>query len=278
MAEDLKRPWISACDIPGRGLLLVLWGYFDESGHVEDVQCPVMVMAGAIAERSDWDALAVKWSAILEQFDIKEMHMADFAMSVGEFGGWDKDEPKRRAFLGGLLDAAIEHIGTYLGAAVACPDWKCLPDVQKELLVDPYFQCFQHCVDGAAKIAAFWPTEDLSLQQIELVFGRREESGSFDGGRAYQFYERIAGILNAEDPVTLYGDRLEGISFQRPLSFCGLQLADITAYELGRQCLRIVGHRTQDKRYGFIRISERRCFFNLFCLEKKTGQFKPISV
>lgn len=260
---------MSAWDIPGGGPLLVLRIVLDESGHRADPQCPVMAMAGAIASRDAWDTASEQWQGVLDRFEINDgLHMNEFAHSTGEFKTWKGDERKRRDFINDLLRAS-EPVQNYIGASIDCKQWESLP--LKELLKDPYFQCFQYCCTGAAGLATLWPEGGLIPPSIQLVVALRPDTGAIENGLTHDFYLRIKDEMNSpnhdgQDIANLrQGDRLSGIAFQEPKTFIGLQLADLVAYELSREHLRLKGVRQYDKpRYPFQQICQRRCYFKYF--------------
>ena len=73
--------------------------YFDESGTHD--QSPMVVVVGALARKSSWDAIVPRWSAVLKRFGVTCFHATDLNNSRGEFDGWgrsDRRELYRRLF------------------------------------------------------------------------------------------------------------------------------------------------------------------------------------
>jgi hypothetical protein len=192
----------------------MLKGYFDDSGKWLDPAEIVVVVAGAIAEVDQWEVLDAQWRLVLNQFQVSELHMKDFAHSRGEYDGWD--EPKRRDFIAQLLSLTAIHIIKPLGALLPKDHFEELPlEHRGKWLGDSYFVCLWDTIVMSVDAAAELYDQDLKIVcDVQPKFQHNAE----------QVYSACKKYLSNRA-------RLKSFSFASSKDFPGLQLADLIAYE-----------------------------------------------
>jgi hypothetical protein len=198
--------------------MLVLRAYCDESGFSQDPAQSVVAIGGCVGTLEAWEKFDGEWKTLLREFNVSELHMKNYAHSVGEFTIWENNERKRRAFMGSATELMGQHIAAYIGAAIYLPDFACLPSTIKQRLGDPYFVCFQVC----CRSATIQTLEDPA-ERIDMVFSKRKGYQ----GKAREFFYRLQTEL-------VHGEKLGGISFESPKDVVQLQAADLVAFELHR--------------------------------------------
>lgn len=215
------------CDILAR----MLKGFFDDSGKWLDRSETVVVVAGAIADVDQWEIFAPKWKLVLNEFQVSELHMRDFAHFRGDYIRWT--EPKRQDFIGQLLALAKTHIKKPIGALLPKSQFEELPhELQQKWLGDPYFVCLWDTIGMSVDVAA-----ELYDQDLEIVCDDQPKLK----GKGKQVYHACKKYL-------LNRERLNGFEFASSEDVPGLQLADLIAYEaLQLQRSRLAGTLDIDK-------------------------------
>ena len=85
----------------------------------------MVVTAGVVATKDEWIALDLRWLPILKRYDMPVFHMVDVAHWNGPIKEWPfvngkRDEARRRAMLGELLDASVGIIQGFVTGLVRC--------------------------------------------------------------------------------------------------------------------------------------------------------------
>ena len=65
---------------------MILTAYFDESGTHDD--SPITVMAGVMANASQWQRFEMKFRALKQKYGFQTFHTKKFKASSGDFRGW----------------------------------------------------------------------------------------------------------------------------------------------------------------------------------------------
>lgn len=198
----------------GTQLVLTLRAYFDESGHSDDPGISYVSMGGGIATLKSWERCETEWAEVLRQFDVRQLHMRDFAHSRDEFSDWT--EERRREFLSRLMLIIDRDVMNYVAAAVRPAAINDLPKQERTSLGDVYWGCLAYCVRSVATFAEGFPSEE----KVEIVFSEQPEFG----GRALEVYYNCKAILSN-------GHRLGAAAFASPSDVPALQVADLIAYE-----------------------------------------------
>jgi hypothetical protein len=205
--------------------MLMLTGYFDESGHADDSRCDFVGMAGFVAPLAAWETLETEWAALLRKEQLSEpFHMKEFAHFRGQFEAWkerDEKEIDRRRLLAALVDLIVNTKATPIAAIISLEDFNALTAGQKaDLYGSPYYIAFQQCTRGAAIEA----TDEPPSEKVAVVYSYNNDYGTA-GGLAEQIWHRIKN-------ETDLGRRLGAYASSTPAELCALQAADLFAYEV----------------------------------------------
>lgn len=78
---------------PADRVIAVLKGYFDESGDGKDAKETSVSLAGYVARLEAWQRFEPAWRAVLAEFHLPYLHMADLKSRTGPYASWaDEDE------------------------------------------------------------------------------------------------------------------------------------------------------------------------------------------
>ncbi|MGB5137456.1 MAG: DUF3800 domain-containing protein, partial [Candidatus Zixiibacteriota bacterium] len=94
--------------------------YFDESGVLPD--CPVGVVAGAIATDLSWGILSDAWGRVLKKYGIEKFHATDLNALRGEFKDWDYG--LCNAFYAKLVEVMRPNLLVLIGNSVLRTDFE----------------------------------------------------------------------------------------------------------------------------------------------------------
>jgi len=223
--------WLAYCGYPAK--LLMIWGYYDESGEYADGKLVNMTIGSCMAPFENWIAFEREWREALAKEGISAFHMTDFEAWVPPFdfkftdGGRDKEKHNR--ILNALLDIMLRHVDGFHGfGAVAMFD-PAVPALSHERLMED-------CVCGAIKHAVL-DAADYYGQPINLVFGKQRHFSEIMMRKYVDLYD--------------YGDAkgcIKSFTMMDPESVCPLQAADILAYEMSKS------QRDRRERYPYRRI------------------------
>jgi hypothetical protein len=182
--------------------------YFDGSGHPDSTSA--VAVAGFVAPTVQWLKFDKSWQACLDEFRVSELHMKDFAHSVGEFSSWKGDEQKRRGFLGALIKIIKLRASSSFASAVLMEDYR---RVNKHFLLEenikPFPLAAMSCI---ARTIQWGESSNLKADKIMFLF----EDGDKDRGQFRDRAERDYGI------TPLFRPKSASVVFQA---------ADLLAYE-----------------------------------------------
>jgi hypothetical protein len=199
--------------------ILVIWGYYDESGEYDGGNLLNMTIGGCFSSLGRWQVFDTEWKKVLDDEGLSFFHMTEFEAYRPPFDfvlpDGNRDKERHNRLLNSLLDIMLRHVEGFYGfGAVSMFDPASPKQTHKNLMDD--------CVLGAVKHAVLHIT-DFYKQPINLVFGKQRhfpEDGIKKYLREYEHRDPKGGIksFTTADPKDV-----------RPL-----QGADIFAYEMAR--------------------------------------------
>lgn len=144
--------------------------YCDASGRD---QTDLLAVSGFVASAEEWLNFTKQWNLILKEFDVKYLHMREFAHSVGQFDGWKNDESKRREFLVSVKDVIERHVQYWVGAVLIKADYlRVDSDYQFHEHLSPFPLCSFTCVEAVER----WrKAHNLLDSSIEYIFERGDQ-------------------------------------------------------------------------------------------------------
>ena len=112
------------------GYMLLLTGYFDETGQERDDTQKVNGMAGFIAGADEWLSFEADWNAHIKHKQYKTYHNKDIR---------PKDRERRRR---PLLDILESHAILPVCFIVSMDTLRAFPPIGQELFGDPYYRAY----------------------------------------------------------------------------------------------------------------------------------------
>jgi hypothetical protein len=203
---------------PRDRLVLVLHGYFDESGTHGGSRA--ISVAGYLSTADRWLTFEQEWKAALNAYGLESFHMTDFVARKEEFASWEDAERSER--LANLI--AIINRNVVASVAFALP-------------MRDYYSIFsktaKHYTGGAYGLAAVSCFMDASSAvqtehpnaKIAYVF----ERGVKGRGQVMKVFDHAC-----DSPELRASHRLLSLKYEDKRDFVALQAADILAYELYR--------------------------------------------
>jgi hypothetical protein len=88
---------------PDERSIVVIRGYFDNSGDENDPQHNVLTLGSYLANEEQWERFELAWKANLDEFELPYLHMKEFAHNLPLFQRFKNDEPERRRFLSNCI-------------------------------------------------------------------------------------------------------------------------------------------------------------------------------
>jgi hypothetical protein len=110
----------------GRTIMVVLKGYFDDSGDDIDPKHRVCAVAGYVATNENWKKLEDSWPVVLEKFGVPFLHMKEFGNPSpdGEYAHLSGDKEKTIEFLAEITALIKKCELRGFGSAVRIADLK----------------------------------------------------------------------------------------------------------------------------------------------------------
>jgi hypothetical protein len=198
-------------------VMLDIKAYMDESGSSGDTD--FVSIGGLVAAGGAWEMLEYQWREALDEFEITDFHMREYAQSVGQCKKWRGDEEKRREVYDRFIRLIYDAHAMPFGAVVPMAAYRQWSKEAKRAMRDPYFICLQYCLDAVVHRADYvgLPMDE----KILTVFSQNTQ------------FESLAGkYWHAMRKSYEWGERLGACSFGDPKSICALQAADVVAYEI----------------------------------------------
>ena len=206
--------------IPEGGVTVVVGVFMDESGTHQG--SPAMSVAAYIFEKDQHLILEKSWREALEECELPYFHMVDCAHGLAPF---DKMTPKERDTLCRRLIGMIK-LRMQLGLVVSVSEKDYEEARSRDWTVSAYTYCIQWIFNGVAEWA------DSNSISGEIVYfleaGHRHQN---EMNRAMQWVPRI--------PQFTARMRYRGHFFGKKDDYCGLQAADILAWEWNKDFINI---------------------------------------
>lgn len=213
--------FFSAFITPPKGWLMgVFKGYFDDSGHEYDSTALSCSLGGYVGTNENWKYFEEEWPKVLSNYDIKYLHMKEFAHFRGPFKKF-KNEPNCRA---SLLKALIKVIkdSNIIGFTSTIYLDK-LNELNKRknrfiaFAVNMY-SCLW-CISNK------WPNKviELKFDKTEKFNTKKNKAEDFAKRDSF-YYERYKYI-----DATKINEKLSSIDIP------ALQAADLLAYEMAKE-------------------------------------------
>mgnify|MGYP001577752440 CR=1 FL=1 len=197
-----------------RAIVLEVRGYFDESGVHSTSD--VTIVAGFLNTPAQWDEFSTQWSKALNDWNLGQFHMTDFANQVPPFADWKED--KRRSLLQRLLDIIVNTAGVSIGFAIPNRAFgQLVSEAVKNYVSGPY---------GMAAQLLFMNAPDF-ITPPEAWFAYFLEAGAVGRGQILDTFSK-----NQAHPTLKEEFRVISLDFVDKRDFLPLQAADILAYEL----------------------------------------------
>lgn len=223
--------------------MLMLSGYFDESGDEQDQHVKIVGIAGCVAPVAHWERFSIDWRNTLDDEGIQHFHMREFAHSSGQFKtGWKGNEERRSRFYGKLWRILESITPMYYGCFIPMESYRQLFTAeQRKRLGDAYFIAYQGCMSAVMSVML----GGIPVTEIATVFDDRKGVGGYHDA----FYERVV-------KGRFWRDRIPRPIRRDMRKILPLQAADIVAYECSKEYERRLHKSQYAPRPGFQRIEE----------------------
>jgi len=204
--------------------------YFDGSGSPDSTVA--LVVAGFLAKTEQWIEFERNWKEFLNDFGVSELHMREYAHSVGEFTSWKGDKLRRERFMSRAIGIIRTRVLHSFASAVVMEDYRkvdakyCLSGFSK-----PYALAGCTCVRKVRNWTDKWAKDG---DKIAFVF----EDGDTDKGDLMRSVKEHFGYT----PSFLKKD--QAVAFQA---------ADLLAYEH-----LLVNKKIQQRGFGTVGFEELR--------------------
>ena len=205
--------------------MLVLEGYFDESGTHSSSKA--IAVAGYLSTAEQWKLFTEEWKAALEEFQLEQFHMTDFANRAKDYSSWTDCE--RNARFARLAAIIRRHTLASISSGFLRQSFDAIFDRDaKRFVGGPYGAAVGMCfLDVAERLKPLYPSA-----RVAYVF----ESGAKGAGDIASAFR-----MNYADAETREQFKLESFRFDEKRQCVPLQAADILAYELYRQIPKQLG-------------------------------------
>lgn len=222
--------------------MLMLNGYFDESGDEADLRVKVVGIGGCVAPAAHWEKFEAAWDKVLKSEGLDYFHMKEFAHSIGQFqSGWKDNEPRRRYLYGRLWNVIEDVTPMFFGCFLPMEYYRqSLTADERYRLGDAYFVAYQTCMSAVIFSTLF---AGAPATEIATVFDDKKGVGQYLDA----FYDIAVKGRHFQDQIP------------RPVrrdmrKIAPLQAADIVAYECGKEYERRLHSPNKSPRWGFTRL------------------------
>lgn len=215
--ESLRLSFPSEID-RGDRFVLVLHGYFDESGTHDGSRA--ISVAGYLSTADRWLAFEQEWKEALAAYGLDHFHMTDFVARKQPYADWPAVE--RVECLTNLIGIINRNVMASVGFALPMRDYYAI-----------FSKRAKHYTGGAYGLAAVSCFMDASRAirtehpnaKIAYVF----ERGVKGRGQVMKVFDQAC-----DDRETRERHMLQSLKYEDKRDFVALQAADILAYELYR--------------------------------------------
>jgi hypothetical protein len=236
----------------------MVWAYYDESGEYDAAgKLLNMSMGGVVAPVAKWNGFCDRWNAALagEGLAGKAFHMTDFEAWLTPFDfklpNGDRDKEKHNRLLNTLLDIALDHVECFAGFAEGN---KISEDAGRA-----HFLAIEGCTLAAVTHAVHDLWERYG-EPINLVFGKNPHFSATKMMEYVDLYDWGEGR-----------GRIKTAAVGNPEDFPPMQVADILAFEMGKE-----QRAGRARRYPFAHILEG-CIKRDIPMTLKWGPFTRLS-
>ena len=202
----------------GYGYLTMFRAYFDESGHPDDPNSPVVSVAAVAADIDQWHAFDEQWNDILKVHGVRGLHMTDYESRQGEYRHWKRGDQQTIQFISDLASALINTIQYGCVCSFAMDDWN---DIMRDRFEIPYERkraslivLLQICLEELNRTNLLPKDQQIHCVYEENDFLARAPNHFIDWKKAWGLEERFGGF-----------------GFDDKYNLPGLQAADMLAYE-----------------------------------------------
>ncbi len=252
-----------------------LWAYGDESGIEGDG--PYCVVAGFIGSPKWWDSFNEGWGAVLKREGVEEFHAKQFFgrqkkkgdSSRNPFDGWPADKATR--FLSDLLSVIRMHRAriSHLKCSLSVSDFFSFSWGERRFITGGTWNhpTSRFISSGAPTRLYHVPAQGLLADALDhakpsdckVHFVLDEQSVMQEG-----FAQIVQGVRGRNKDLD---DRMGGVTWDRSLSWPGIQAADMLAHLLFSNHLRR-DKLDDERRYALVSILGERWRTAIFTREK----------
>lgn len=187
--------------------VMILTGYFDETGDLPDVDRKIIGMAGFVATATTWDSIHADWNEHIKDQQYTDYHDVDIRR--------DRKEKRRKP----LLDILKKYWVLPLGFFVSMDGFRRLSPMAQLLFGDPYYKAFLYCFYLTAVMGIVDETgKEISDVKVLTIFDKRHEQIQ---EKALRWYRAINISLPVAERM------LEVPTFRSSKDFIPLCMADM---------------------------------------------------
>jgi len=240
-------PWSIAewtATFEGACLLTIFSAYCDESEvGTDDKGVRVFSVAAAFGEQDGgWIYFKQPWTAILEKHGVEYFRASQFEAKRGPYEDWCSI--RRKEFHSDLIDVVNGADTMWFSCTLVLNDYEALTDADRKVLGTPYEFCAEWCARNISCMLNQYPWNKLE-GLVHYVFEQRQGGA----GRVPDSFERA---LKSCPERRLAGRPL----WARKEDFVELQVADLFAYEVGKDCLRDMGVDRREPRKSLLALDK----------------------
>jgi len=194
--------------------VMVLWGYYDETGHPSDPNVTAFGVCGLRATCAQWLTFNEAWKKLLAAEGIENLHMKTFYSRHHEpYNGWS--DAKKDSFLMSLVDL-IETIKPVVGSMKKFP----ADGSERETIEEEWRESYHGCLRSSVMMLP-------AHAKVHFVFARHPEISQVS---VDQYHGWVTDSYKQ-----LWNDwRVGTLSFGDPKDLVPLQAADYVAWEIAR--------------------------------------------
>lgn len=189
-------------------LMLMMTGYFDETGDLPDVARKINGMAGFIAPTDEWLRIQGEWLMHISSQKYDDYHDSNIRK--------DRKEKRRKP----LLDILDRYNVLPMAWFVPMDNYRCLSSAEQSQFGDPYYRAYLHCLTMTATFRGFddQSKDERSTQQVMTVFASRNDSFHDNAKRYFDAWAKKNPLVERlfDEPI-----------FRKAKGFIPLGMADM---------------------------------------------------
>lgn len=190
--------------------------YVDESVRTDRKSGQWLCCVTAYTASFDsWIKAELEWQAVLDSFEVSELHLTDFLSRKAEFeNDWSDD--RRNSFMERLCTIASQRPILGIGCAISQKDWDTgLSESVRQDWKDPYY----FCVYGMLSMFRSRVLQDGTSLPLPLFF-LFDNKPKFEGA-ALKIYREYQAAFDPKEEI------FDGIAFGSRKKYKPLQIADL---------------------------------------------------